>query len=1439
MFTETATASVAVEDADAVVSFCSSHRLSREAFYVAAWTYTLSIYSASSAVRTNLVQESQEDACLTISPVSATIEGHMNIVEACLAPNTSERCSGIDRERSHRQSAAESSIHDGGSVMGFVHDNNTQLFDDLRRSFKVSLVINHRNDVTLQYLQQSLPALSAEAFLETFTTIVNRFATSRPDTILNDLDVLGPVNRATLESWSPRCLPAVERCIHEYVDEHAKLNPFKEAVVGTEGLNFTYAQLSSLSNRLAAYLIKLGIKKGEVIPILFDKSPVAVLAIIAIMKAGAAYVGFSAETPVNFLRECSSIADVPLIITSPQHAKLAERIGRRALILDQAFLTTLSSASTVELFRSPAQPSDLAYLVFTSGSTGVPKAVMIEHRAYITDALAQQKAALLDADSRVLHFASYNFDATNFDILSTLIAGGTICVPTEFDRINRLAGAIDDLRANFIGVTATLAQTLEPDDVPSLRVVILCGEANNTELVQKWSKSGSHARDVVNGYGPSEASCAFSYNVYTRQSPRANNVGRALEGACWGWVVNPDNYNQLLPVGAIGELLIQGPTLSRGYLREPEKTAKAFIEGPSWLPKETAEELRRLYRTGDLVRQLPDQSFEVFGRVDTQVKLNGQRVELGEIENKISRVLGDKYIIAVEAVRPSPQEQSKMLIAYYAPKLGSHQKDIPVLDIINTSEGAVVDVQNTQRRLSDDLKAVAIPKAFIPLRFMPVTTQGKLDRKFLQALGSHLDDESLGAFSGRAEPVRGDVITTYTEKTVQQLFAKTLNLSTESIFRDSDFFALGGDSVKAIKLVALARKLGISLSVPNILLNPKVSSLACLLGQQENTPETTIEYHPFDSIVDETLRDEVMERAADLIPVDDEVEDVIEATDLQASCVAFSTYKEERRGINWLLCDFVKPQDEKTVRQMCKWLTSRHGTLRTSFMAFRRTLYQVVSKSFQPPIKTRLHLMDIQDATMYIMEDDLLDRDVDMAQPQTAFELLSHGDSSSIERLVIRLSAAQYDGQSVAILRREMSSFLGNTQDDNPSGHLIAQIKGSYPGYLHHARQVEFDHGIEYWRNLLADAKMTQITSCTSRPGNSPSGLNFVDGVLVKMVKTQLLDLTTTQPMIATKVRSSRSTRATIVKTAWALTLAELTGETDVVFGSTGWGRNSPVDFAQDVMGSCTSHIPTRAQLNRSAGDQNSRITYGELVEELQAQHVASMRFENIGANTIVEKCTSWPRWTRFSSLLVFQGLDIEPSHRNVGNGNNSQKPAASVRFTEIMDPGDRADIIVHVEPFGEETRVMMAFAKKNIPERVAGKVLETFERCLEHISLRTNEAIDLGDSRLSPLLPVDCNKVKMDEDDSEEDHGGEGTWEQAEAYVKETWSDLLALKSAEFDGLREREESFLSVWGNPVSAAALAHGYRKDGLALSTEDMLRHQTVRSQVRLISSLLRT
>ncbi|KAF4813688.1 Nonribosomal peptide synthetase fmqA [Colletotrichum siamense] len=1383
-----------------VLGFCARQNVSEETFFIAAWSYTIAIYNAASLVTTSVIRDGKKNK------VVIEFDSRMTILEACSALHYTKICSGTDSEPSTRSSTPGGELHDDPTTILFAQNGTLDLDSDIgKQGILPNIVIDVQYRIALHYFPHSVSALSAHAFLETFTTIIRQFATLPHDTLLSEVNVLGPLNRETLESWSPSCISAVESCLHDFVDEHASNTPWKEAVVATEGPSFTYSQLSTLSNRLAKYLINNGINKEDIVPILFEKSSFAVLAIVAILKAGGAYVGFSAETPINFLRECSSIANAPLIITSNQHEDLARKVNSRALVLDQAFVDGLESSTDDEGFSSPARPSDLAYLVFTSGSTGTPKAVMTEHRAYVTDALAQQKAALLTPSSRVLHFASYNFDATNFDVLTTLIAGGTICVPTEFDRINRLAGAINDLGANFLGVTATLAQILDPEDVSGLKTVILCGEANSPEIVEKWTRSGA---DVINGYGPSEASCAFSYNIYTRQSPRANNIGRALDGACWGWVVNPENHNQLLPIGAKGELLIQGPTLSRGYLNEPEKTAKVFIESPEWLPGKDAISMQRLYKTGDLVRQIPDQSFEVFGRIDTQVKLNGQRIELGEIEHKVSLLLGGEFAVAVEAVHSTRGEEtaSKVLIAFYATNVGYNGKDAAPLDIVNDSESELIEVQSIKKKLANDLKAIAIPQAFIPLLNMPVTSQGKLDRKRLQKIGSQLDKLRLAAFSGVTVSVKDKPAMNEFEAIVCELFARSLSMSKDEIGRQSDFFSMGGDSLKAIKLVSLARKLGFSLSVPDILQNPRLFQLAKFLCKSAETNESMSSYQPFSNIANQITLGEIQESARKA-SASHEIEDMAQVTDLQASCVAFSTFVEERRGINWLICDFDEPRDETAVH---------YSTLRTFFVPYRRALYQAVSKCFRPPTRTHLNLDSIEYATNTLIEADFRDRHVNIACPQTAFELLSNHDATKIQRLLIRISAAQYDGHSVSILSREMRSLLNGCQ--------LPELKGSYQAYLHYARTNELDEGVEYWTSLLHGAEMTQLVNQKGSSHDVPSGLNFVDGVLVSMIDSQLLE------SCCIGDRSSNTfggnTKGAIVKTAWALTLSELTGKDDVVFGSTGWGRNHSVEFAEDVMGSCTSHIPTRLRITTSATGNNPRVTYGDLVEQIQTQHIASMRYENIGANTIVEKCTAWKRWTRFSSLLVFQGLDIGTQNCGEDGG-----VAPTMRFIEIMDPGDRADVIVHVEPFGDQTRVMMAFAKARLPEDIAGVMMSTFKGYLKLITQFPDQPVPLDKGDLSPLLPTICASAAIRRTPDVVINS------RAKDTVKEIWMKVLDVDDGEFGMMREGSRSFLEIWGNSVSAAALAHEYRSRGFAVSTEDMLRYQMAFEQMQMISMMI--
>lgn len=367
-------ASFSQETVEKASSFCANLGTNLGGLYSTAWCYTNSLYNCSSDVTCSLVQLSAQKDLFQVSRVSATFGKGTTIEEACSSTWTGD-AKPLDNDGFVGYSDLQHLSRNGGApiLVGDIGSPQAEISRVLDREPPQWFVVINGTRIEMRHTPDSIFVYSPEAFLDTFVKVVTQFVFQLHDTRLLDLDILGPYNRTILDSWESSELVRTDKCIHHYVDEHAMNTPDKEAVVSTEGPNFSYAQLSRLSNKLAAHLVSLNIKKGDIVPILFEKSPIAVLAVISIMKAGGAYVGFSADSPINFLRECAAVADVPLIITSPQHQHLVARIGRSSLVIDSEFLNSLEACLNGSCFESPAKPSDLAYLVFTSGSTGVPK----------------------------------------------------------------------------------------------------------------------------------------------------------------------------------------------------------------------------------------------------------------------------------------------------------------------------------------------------------------------------------------------------------------------------------------------------------------------------------------------------------------------------------------------------------------------------------------------------------------------------------------------------------------------------------------------------------------------------------------------------------------------------------------------------------------------------------------------------------------------------------------------------------------------------------------------------------------------------------------------------------------------------------------------------------------------------------------------------------
>ncbi|KAH6845816.1 hypothetical protein B0I37DRAFT_381192 [Chaetomium sp. MPI-CAGE-AT-0009] len=421
-------------------------------------------------------------------------------------------------------------------------------------------------------------------------------------------------------------------------------------------------------------------------------------------------------------------------------------------------------------------------------------------------------------------------------MFTTLIFGGCTCIPSEDERLNmgHLSRMIRDRDINFVNLTATAASLLDPHDVPGVDTVVLGGEAVRPAVVELWK---GHAT-IINAYGQSECSVESVISPPIEQGRNAANIGFPIAGSA-AWVVDPSDYNRLVPVGAPGELLIQGPLLARGYLNDAEKTEASFIMNPGFLSRlrVSSDGGSRMYRTGDIVQQNPDGSLVYLGRRDAQIKVRGQRVEPGEVESQIVQLHPDVSHAFVDLVTPRGASSSTASVLVAAIELHErtespandgqdHQHSLPQT-IRSPTEKLATLIREIRAALLQQLPPYMVPNYFVPMSSsLPVNASGKLDRRATRAILGMLTRDQLGAFNWVAASKALGRGPSVTEQQLRAAYAKVLGCPAQSIGLDDHFFQLGGDSVAAMLVAAACRRLGLTVSVRDVLQKQSISALS-------------------------------------------------------------------------------------------------------------------------------------------------------------------------------------------------------------------------------------------------------------------------------------------------------------------------------------------------------------------------------------------------------------------------------------------------------------------------------------------------------------------------------------------------------------------------------------------------------------------------------------
>ena len=575
--------------------------------------------------------------------------------------------------------------------------------------------------------------------LQNFEHIFYQLSRS-PHQPISQVSLVSPFEFATLQSWNSFVPPRSRLTIPQIFESWVRKQRDKQAVCAWDG-NLSYEELDSLSTGLALRLQTRVVTPRSYVPVFVGSSKFIVVAILAISKIGAAFALMDCTHPPARLRKILGELDPKVVLVSVQHEKLVASLHSNIVTVEEKEAVEQVEITTPIVATKPV-PSDPAYVTFTSGTTGVPKGIITSHASYCTSALASGPALHMKSSSRVLSFAPYAFDASITETLTVLLLGATVCFPRDDEHNSSITGAIARMDVNWVLWTPSFAKSIPPFDLPSVETLLTGGECPTSSVIEAWKPYPSTT--LINVYGVSECAIWNSAKPNIRNSQNITNIGRPF--GCAFWIVDLNDSNRLLPIGATGELLIAGPVLADEYLNNPERTAHSFIDAPTWLPEHEG----KLYRTGDLARYENTGEIIYMGRADTQVNIGGERIELGEVETGLYTSLArDSRVtteIAVETYVKA--DDSTGLVAFLVK---------PTVLEARSDKGQILKTpkdlewfRNQVRKIKESdtgLTATMLPSLYIPLNAMPIATTGKLDRSRLRSIVASLHPDEFATFS--------------------------------------------------------------------------------------------------------------------------------------------------------------------------------------------------------------------------------------------------------------------------------------------------------------------------------------------------------------------------------------------------------------------------------------------------------------------------------------------------------------------------------------------------------------------------------------------------------------------------------------------------------------------------------------------------------------------
>lgn len=959
-------------------------------------------------------------------------------------------------------------------------------------------------------------------------------ATQSPEKAISELNILTKEESIQiLEEWSGPHTHYESTTFHSLFETQALHTPDHIAVID-EQEELSYKELNQRANQLAQVLQQQGVRRGHPVAILVERSAQMIIGALAVMKSGGAYIPVDPTYPAERIAYMLQDSGTELLLTQSHLTSLIEqdKYTGKIVCIDQ-FDYQIEQKELVIADNEDVSTSDLAYIIYTSGTTGNAKGVMIEHHQYVNTAYGyRDNYQLKDFDVKLLQIASFSFDVFAGDMARTFLNGGTMVICPQDVRIDPSALSQYLVKHEITVFESTPALILplmkevyeQHIQLEAMKLLITSSDSCSVEDYRLLLERFGFRMRIMNSYGVTEAAIDSSFYEETIDYlPIQGNVpiGRPLANHSF-YIV--DQHLRPVPVGVAGELCIGGQSVARGYLNRPELSAEKFVINPF-------RKQDRLYRTGDLARWLPDGQVDFIGRIDYQVKIRGYRIELGEIESVLLRQMNVEQAIVTDR---TDEQGDKYLCAYVT---GS------------------IHTQEVRARLVEQLPTYMVPAHFIHLDVLPITPNGKIDRKALPApTGLPMTTSSY------ASPRNT------TEVEMSQIWQEVLNVSRIGI--DDSFFELGGHSLKAVMLVGrMTKQFGIELPIRHVFAYPTIRQMAPLVRNAEDKGYADIESAPNQAYYD-------VSAAQKRLFIIDQLGDAEQAYNMSA------------------MLELEGKLDRVRLEKTFEIIVERHESLRTSFHFIDGKPVQKIHPhvDFQVDYREDIHTDPVQ-----LMESFVHPFSLDQA-PLLRVELIQVKQDHHI--LLADMHHIITDGISIEVFVEEFSRLY--------AGEQLPELRIQYKDYAvwqQHQMEKIREEQMPYWKKLFDDGKDVPVLNLPT-DYSRPVMKNFEGSTLIQELDSEL-----TQGLYDLCAKSG-TTLYMVMLAAYSSLLYRYTSQQDLIIGSPIAGRPHP-DIEQ-LIGMFVNTLPIRTHVTPEQ-------TFTQLLEQTKQQTLTAYEHQDIPFEEVVE----------------------------------------------------------------------------------------------------------------------------------------------------------------------------------------------------------------------------